>query len=175
MSNLDKMATSKENKWSSKLNKFNNDIKENNDKKINIEKKIDIVENERDNLLLKYNQSNEELKSTKNELYETKDKLDKAGNDINEKTKYPNKLEEIQEKHDYQYNKVKELESELNEKNNHIDTLRNKNLENKNSKIIAKSNKNFEIINKAHNQEIEKLNEESKTSDDKVFDALNKL
>ena len=91
MSNLDKMATSKENKWSSKLNKLNNDVKKldnyikgNNDKKINMEKKLDIVENERDNLLLKYNQSNEELKSTKNELYETKDK---TGNDINEKNK----------------------------------------------------------------------------------------
>ena len=94
MSNLDKMATSKENKWSSKLNKLNNDVKKldnyikgNNDKKINMEKKIDIVENERDNLLLKYNQSNAELKSTKNELYKTKDKLDEAGNDVNEKNK----------------------------------------------------------------------------------------
>ena len=32
-----------------------------------------------------------------------------------------------------------------------------KNLENKNREIIAKSNKNFEIINKTHNQEIKKL------------------
>ena len=87
--------------------------------------------------MLKCNQSNEELKSTKNKLYETKDKLDKAENDINEKTKYANKLEEIQVYHDYQYNNVKELESELNKKNKHIDTLKNniKNLENKNSKI----------------------------------------
>ena len=61
MSNLDKMFTDKENKWSSKLNKLNNDvkkidkyIKENNDKKINIEKKLDVVENERNNLLLEY-------------------------------------------------------------------------------------------------------------------------
>ena len=45
MSNLDKMTMGKENKWSSKLNKLNNEIKrldsyikENNDKKINIEK-----------------------------------------------------------------------------------------------------------------------------------------
>ena len=62
MSNLDKMVTGKENKWNSKLNKLNNDIKkldnyikENNDKKINIEKKLDVAENERNNLLLKYN------------------------------------------------------------------------------------------------------------------------
>ena len=67
MSNLYKMVTNKENKWSSKLNKLNNNvkklenyIKENNDKKINMEKKLDILENERNNLLLKYNQSNEE-------------------------------------------------------------------------------------------------------------------
>ena len=92
MSNLDKMVTDKENKWSTKLNKLNNDvkkldnyIKENNDKKINTEKEVEIVGNERNNLFLKYNQSNKELKSTKNELYETKNKLDKAGNDINEK------------------------------------------------------------------------------------------
>ena len=62
--------------------------------------------------MLKYNQSNEELKSTKNKLYKTKDKLDKAGNDINEKTKYIDELKEIQEKFDYQYSKVIELENE---------------------------------------------------------------
>ena len=45
MSNLDKMVTSKENKWNTKLNKLNNDvknlddyIKENNDQNINMEK-----------------------------------------------------------------------------------------------------------------------------------------
>ena len=59
--------------------------------------------------MLKYNQSNEELKNTKNELYENKDKLDKAGNDINEKAKYIDELKEIQEKFDYQNNKVKNL------------------------------------------------------------------
>ena len=67
-------------------------------KKIRAEKKLDIVENERDNLLLEYNQSNEELKRTKNELYETKNKLDKAENDINKKIKYIDKLKEIQKK-----------------------------------------------------------------------------
>ena len=114
--------------------------------------------------MLKLNQSNEELNRTRNELFETKTKLDEAGDDINKKTKYIDKLKEIQEKHDYQVNKVKELESELNEKNKHIDTLKNniKNLENKHHKIIAKGNKNFEIINKAHNQEIEKLKKKVK-------------
>ena len=67
-------------------------------KKLIYKKKLDIVENERNNLLLKYNQSNEELNSIKNELYKTKDKLNKAGNDINEKTKYIDKLKKIQEK-----------------------------------------------------------------------------
>ena len=62
MSNLDKTVTDKENKWSIKLNKLNNDvkkfdnyIKENNDKKINTGKKLEIVEKEGDNLLLEYN------------------------------------------------------------------------------------------------------------------------
>ena len=79
MSNLDKMFAGKENKWSSKLSKLNNDvkkldkyIKENNDKKINIEKKLDVVENECNNLLLEYIQLKKELNGTKNELYETK-------------------------------------------------------------------------------------------------------
>ena len=64
-------------------------------------------------------------------LFETKEKLDEAGDDINEKTKYIDKLEEIQEKHDYQHNKVKKLESELNEKNNYIKKLEGKLEENK--------------------------------------------
>ena len=171
MCNLDKMVTDKENKWSTKLNKLNNDvkkldnyIKENNNKKINAEIKLDIVNNERNKLLLKYNQSNEELNRTKNELYETKNKLTKAENDINEKTKYIDELKEIQEKFDYQNNKVTELESELNKKNKNIDTLKNniKDLENENREIFIKSNRNFEIINKKHDQEIEKLEKKPK-------------
>ena len=158
MSNLDKMVMGKENKWSSKLNKLNNEvkkldnyIKENNDKKINIEKKLDIVENERDNLLLKYNQSNEELKITKNELYETKEKLDKAGNDINEKTKYTDKLKEVQEKLHYQNAKETKLENELNGKNKIIKDLKNKNIE-----IITK-NKIFEKYSKVNTDLNEKI------------------
>ena len=60
-------------------NKLNNDVKklrnyveENNDKIINKEKELDIVKNERDALLLKLNQSNEELNITKNKLNITK-------------------------------------------------------------------------------------------------------
>ena len=65
MRNLDKMVTEKENKWSTKLNKLNNDvrilynyIKENDDKKINTEKKLDDAKNKYNKLLLEYNQSN---------------------------------------------------------------------------------------------------------------------
>ena len=75
MSDLDKMVMSKENKWNPKLNKLDNNvkkldnyIKENNDKIINKEKEVDIIKNERNRLLLKVNQSNEELNRTKNEL-----------------------------------------------------------------------------------------------------------
>ena len=100
--------------------------------------------------MLEYNQSNEELKRTKNKSYETKNKLDKAGNDVNEKTKYIDELKEIQEKFDYQNGKVTELESELNEKNKNINTLKNniKDLENKNIEVMIRSNANYEIINK---------------------------
>ena len=134
MSNLDKMFTDKENKWGSKLNKLNNDvkkldnyIKENNDKKVNIEKKLDVVENERNELLLEYIQLKKELNGTKNELHETKKGLDKAGNDINEKTKYTDKLKEIQEKLDYQNDKETKLENELNKKNKNIKRFRKHN------------------------------------------------
>ena len=76
--------------------------------------------------------------------------MDKAGNDINKKTKYIDELKEIQEKFDYQNNKVTEHESELNKKNKNINMLKNniKGLENENHEMVSKSNKNFEIINK---------------------------
>ena len=71
MSDLDKMVKSKEDEWKTKLNKLNNDtkkignyIKKNN----NIKKELDIAEKERDNLLLKINQSNEEKNMPRNEL-----------------------------------------------------------------------------------------------------------
>ena len=102
MSNLDEMVADKENKWSTKLNKLKNDveklgnyIKENNDKRISIEKELDDAKNKYNRLLLEYNRSNEELKVTINELKRIKDKLDKAGNDINGKTKYIDELKEI--------------------------------------------------------------------------------
>ena len=75
MHEFDKKYISKENKWSAKLDKLNknvkkldNYIKENNNKKINTKIELDAVENERDNLLLEYNQSKQELMKTKNKL-----------------------------------------------------------------------------------------------------------
>ena len=50
-----------------------------------MEKKLDIFENERDDLLLKSNQLNEELNKTKNELYKTKNKLDEEKDDTKKK------------------------------------------------------------------------------------------
>ena len=61
MNDLDKMVTSKENEWNTKLNKLNNDAKkiDNYIKKNNYSKKsLDAVEKERDKLLLELNQSN---------------------------------------------------------------------------------------------------------------------
>ena len=57
--------------------------------------------------MLDRNQLYGELKETKNELYETKKRLDEAENDINEKTKYIDKLKEIPKKVNYQKNKIK--------------------------------------------------------------------
>ena len=78
MNHLDKMVTSKENEWNTKLNKLYNDaekidnyIKRNNDAK----KELDIVEKECDKLLLKLNQSNEEKNRFRDKLKRTEDKL----------------------------------------------------------------------------------------------------
>ena len=62
---------------------------------------------------------------------ETKDKLHKAGDNVDE-------LKKIREKLDYQNDKVTELESELNEKNKNINTLENniEDLKNKNLEIM---------------------------------------
>ena len=46
------------------------------------------------------------LEQTKNELYETKERLDEEEDDIYEKTKYIDKLKEIQKKVDYQENEI---------------------------------------------------------------------
>ena len=74
MNNLDKIVKNKENEFSAKLNKLNNDakkidnyIKENNDKIIKKEK-------EYNELFLKYNASIKELEKTKDDLNKEKDK-----------------------------------------------------------------------------------------------------
>ena len=107
---INKTFEDKENK----LNKLNNNvkkikdyIKENNNKLNTIKYKLDYTENERNNLLLNSNQLYGKLEKTKNELYGTKKRLDEAEDDINEKTKYIDKLKEIQKKVDYQENEIK--------------------------------------------------------------------
>ena len=52
--------------------------------------------------MLNSNQLYGKLEETENELYETRKRLEKAKDDTNKKTKYINKLKEIQEKVDYQ-------------------------------------------------------------------------
>ena len=98
---INKTFEDKENR----LNRLNNNvkkikyyIKENNNKLNTIKHKLDYTENERNNLLLNRNQSYGKLKETENELYETKKRLDEARDDTNKKTKYIDKLKEIQEK-----------------------------------------------------------------------------
>ena len=55
---------------------------------------MDIVEKERDKLLLQINQSNEEKNMLRNELKSIKDKLNKKRNDI-DKEKLNNELSEV--------------------------------------------------------------------------------
>ena len=79
--------------------------------------------------MLKYSQSNRELKKTKDEFIKTKEKLNK--DNINEKTKYINELKEIQKKIKYQNDIIKKFKSKLNDEEKNIKTLKdnNKNLE----------------------------------------------
>ena len=78
------------------LQKIKDYTKENNNKLNTIKHKLDYTENERNQLLLDRNQLYGKLKGTENELYETKKNLDEARDDTNEKTKYIDKLKEIQ-------------------------------------------------------------------------------
>ena len=86
---INKTFEDKENR----LNKLNNNvkkikdyIKENNNKLNTIKYKLDYTENERNNLLLNSNQLYGKLEETKSELYESKERLDEAKDDINKKT-----------------------------------------------------------------------------------------
>ena len=83
--------------------------------------------------MLDRNQLYGKLEVTKNELYETKKRLDEAEDDTNKKTKYFGKLKEIQEKVDYQENEIKKNKNKLNANNKII-----KNLENEKNEISKK-------------------------------------
>ena len=93
-------------------------------------------------------------------MKETKNELNKSGND------------ELKEKVDYQENEIKKLESELNEKDKNINILKNnvKNLEDKNFKIVMKSNEYFEEINKL--KKINNMNNPKLEEDKKYFDNV---
>ena len=87
MDNFDEKFKHEENKiydklsrLGNKIEKINNYIKENNDKKVDMENKLNVAKDQYNNLLLGYNQS-------KYELMETKNKLHKAGDNIDESEK----------------------------------------------------------------------------------------
>ena len=63
------------------LKKIDNYIRKNHD----LKKELDIVEKERDNLLLKLNQSNEEKNMLRDELKRIEDELNKKSDDIDKK------------------------------------------------------------------------------------------
>ena len=85
-----------------------------------------------------------------NESKETKNELNNSGND------------ELKEKVDYQENEIKKLEIALNEKDKNINIQKNsiKNLEDRNYKIVARSNEYYE--------EIDKLKKINNTNDQKI-------
>ena len=82
-------------------------------------------------------------------MKETKNELNKSGND------------ELKEKDDYQETEIEKLESELNEKDKNINILKSnvKNLEDRNFKIIVRSNEYFEEIDKLKKKIIQVIKE----------------
>ena len=75
--------------------------------------------------------------------------------------------DKLKEKVDYQEDEIKKLESELYEKGKNINILKSdiKNLENKNYKIVVKTNKYFE--------EIDKLKKINNTNNKKIQELEN--
>ena len=158
------------NKLNSNVKKIKDYIKENNNKLNTIKYKLDYTENERNNLLLNSNQLYGKLEETKNELYETKKRLDEAEDDVNKKTKYIDKLKEIQEKVDYQENEIKKNKNKLNAKNKII-----KNLENEKNEISKKLAEKVKELKDNFNEMVNNKEDEF----DKAFkdkeNRLNKL
>ena len=76
---------------------------------------MDIVEKERDILLLKLNQSNEEKNTLRNELKRIEDELNKKSNDI-DKEKLNNELINVKKNLDIKKKHITKLEDELDKK-----------------------------------------------------------
>ena len=76
---------------------------------------MNIVEKERDNLLLKLNQSNEEKNTLRNELKRIEDELNKKSNDIN-KEKLNNELINVKKNLNIKNKRITKLEDELDKK-----------------------------------------------------------
>ena len=75
---------------------------------------MDIVEKERDNLLLKINQSNEEKNILRNKLKSIEDKQNKERNDI-DKEKLNNELIEVKKNLNIKNKHITKLKDELDE------------------------------------------------------------
>ena len=138
--------------------------------------------------MLDRNQLYGKLKETENELYEAKKRLDEARDDTNKKTKYIDKLKEIQEKVDYQENEIKKNENELNVKNEIIKNLEKEEIEisKKLAKEVKKLKHDFNevVINKedefdkAFNDKgnrLSKLNNNVKKIKDYIKENNNKI
>ena len=126
--------------------------------------------------MLEYDKLSKQLKISKDELCETKNKLNKAGNDIDKKMKYIDELKEIEEKFDNQSSKLTKLINEVNEKNNNISKLKDnvKDLEEEKNEIINKSNKKIQGLEKKPDENERYFNnyEEDRI---KIKEKINKL
>ena len=110
-------------------------------------------------------------------LNETKDKLDKAGDGINKKTKHIDELKRIEKEFSYQNNKIIKLKNELIKKNESISTFEEniKDLENKNISLNERKKEAKDLkyqlnrINNEHEKKVEDL-EHQLNNKDILFD-----
>ena len=114
---------------------------------------MDIVEKERDNLLLKLNQSNEEKNMLRIKLKRIENELNKKSNDIDNE-KLNNELINVKKNLDIKNKHITKLEDELDKKSIYIRKLDNKikNLDTEKNNEIKEINDELENVYKSINK-----------------------
>ena len=146
------------------LNKFSNEINNFDEMVRNKEDEIDKKFKDKENRLNKLNNNVKKLENyieeNNNKIFDMKNKLDYTENECNNLLLDINELKETKND-ELKENEIKKLKSELNEKDKNINILKNniKNLEDRNFKIVARSNKYYKEIYELKKKKIQIIKE----------------